>query len=261
MGHTQSVRRWTLVVGATLCALLAGMGYLLWQDAKSGSAIQPNALQASSLRIHRPGFDDIDLIKGADGWQIQSPCTIAVNEQRLTPLLGALASPNYQYEASEVDLEAAGLTKPLASVFINEQEHRIGNTDLRGDRRYILRGNVVELAPEWVLSLVNGGLTAIARLKLFTTPLQQILHTDIDGTSRDLSSTQSLSDWQEISAEQIITWPPTTGELDLSYTLQVSDTLNTMKTLQVYNTEQFVAIRHEGAACAYILGTDSLPES
>lgn len=259
--HTKSMQRWTAILGTTFCALITGMGYLLWQDTKAIDDQKPLTDLASSVSIQRPGFTDIDLLRNSNGWQMLSPCNLDVNEQRLTPLLDALTPATYQYRSTEVDLEAAGLVAPLATVYINEQEYRIGNTDLRGERRYVQRGNAVEFAPEWVLSLVNGGITALSKLELFTTPLQQLVRVDETGSSRDLSSKDTLSAWQNISAQQIVSWPPPNTELTLGYQLQTTDINNNKKTLLVYNTDQFVAIRPEGGACAYILNIDSLPDS
>ncbi len=260
-GHTQSVKRWTTILGATFCVLVAGISYQLWQDAKSINVQQPLDDLASTVRIVRPDFADMNLARNDEGWQIQSPCNLAVNVQRLQPLLSALTPSTFQYQADEVDLEAAGLVTPLATVYINEQQYRIGHTDLRGERRYVQRGNTVEFAPEWVLSLVNGGMTALAKLELFTAPLQLLVRMEENGTSHDLSSPQILESWQGISAQQIISWPPPAGEPSLDYRLQATDINGNAQTLMVYNTKQFTAVKHEEAACAYILDTDSLPDS
>ena len=132
LSHTTTLKCWTTVLGFSLGALMCLMAFIIWQDTQRNSANIQHTIEAENIRIVRDGFPDIELIKRQENWHAENPCSIIANTQRLTPLLNTLTPAAHQYTASEVDLEAAGLLQPQASVFLNGTEHRIGNTDLNG---------------------------------------------------------------------------------------------------------------------------------
>ena len=260
--HTRSLHRWTKLLTGVFCALALSMVYLIWSDGQKNDAVAP-VTEATSIRIKRDGFDDIQLSRREEAWYIDAPCELPANLQRLEPLLGALAPGAHHYNASEVDLEAAGLIAPLAIVHINEVEHRIGNTDLNGDRRYVQRDNSVAFVPEWVLSLVNGGVTALANLEVFPRPLNSMRLVKADGSSTTLDSAEQLVAWQALTAQQIVTWPlpaeDENSQLEAAYTLQPDEQTDEALALTVYENESFTALLRADEACAYILPVGSLP--
>ena len=263
--HTQLLQRWIAVLLAAIGILATLMMYQLWRDSQTALQLPPGTADAATIRIEREGSDDITLARNGASWFIETPCELSANEQRLEPLLGALTPGVHQYEASDVDLQAAGLVSPLATVTINETAYRIGNTDLSGERRYVQRGNQVAFVPEWVLSLVNGGVTALADLAVFADPLEQLTLTDDQGSEIVLSTADQLRPWQDLSAQQIITWPPEDTALPQP-SLQISASATNGDSLlyTVYNTEKFTALTLagktlSGKSCAYILPLDTLP--
>ena len=260
--HTRSLQRWTQLLTGIFFTLALSMSYLIWRDRQSSDTLAP-ATEATSIVIQRNGFDDIQLSKRDDEWHLDAPCSLPANMQRLEPLLGALAPGAHQYTASEVDLEAAGLIVPLAIVHINEVEHRIGNTDLNGERRYVQRGNSVAFVPEWVLSLVNGGVTALAKLDVFPEPLSSISLVMSDGTSTTLNSAEDVNAWQELTAQQIITWPlpdeDANSKAEALYTMQLNGLKDQTEVMKAYENATFTALHRAGDACAYILPVDALP--
>lgn len=258
--HSTSLKRWAMALSLTLSTLVGGMAYLLWQDAQQMSSDQEIAAEVSSIRIQREAFDDIVIVKNDGQWMMESPCPLLVNEQRLMPLLNVLQPGALQYQAGEVDLFTAGLETPSAIVYLDDLEHRIGNTDLSGDRRYLQRGSTVELIPEWVLSLVNGGVTALARLELFTDTLGSLAIVDDQGIVEERSTAEELGPWQNLAAQQISTWPVEDAPAEPSYSLTATNVQGNSQTLAVFEAERFIAIRFEDAKCAYILGPDELPE-
>jgi len=259
--HTQQLQRWIVILGASLLLLIGAMAFLMWQDKQQLPQSTVHHSDATQIRIQRQGFVDIHLSKTAELWQIDNPCTISANEQRLEPLLGALTPGPHLYNASEVDLEAAGLLTPQAIVFINETEHRIGNTDLHGERRYQQIGNKVGFIPEWVLSLVNGGITAFAKLRVLPDAIDSLVLVDSDGVETQISSTEDIQQWKDISAQQIVSWPTDDFRneepaMTLLATTQAGDELG----FSIYHTERYTAITSQAADCAYILPLDSLPD-
>ena len=156
-----AIKRWIVIASCTLMVLIAAIATLLWYESKQRELIHNKQLdKQNSLRtlvIKRPGKANIKIRANDDKWLIHEPCTVAVNQTRLQPLLSIVPPAAFSYAAAEVDLEAAGLINPLATVIVNDVRIDIGNTDLSGERRYIKRGERVEFIPEWILPLLNGG--------------------------------------------------------------------------------------------------------
>jgi len=259
--HTRSLKQWTTALSIGLCVLLSAMGYLIWSDSRTGKTTSTAEIEASSIRIQRDGFDDMRLAKKNELWQFESPCKMMANEQRLSPLLDALAPAAHQYAASEVDLEAAGLLDTQTIIYINETEHRIGDTDLSGERRYLQRGNTVEFTAEWVLSLVNGGVTALAQLEIFPAGLTRVTVTGDSGMSKVLSLAEDLALWQDLTAQQIAPWPLAEIEMNAAYKVQTVDAGGQNQSYTVYSNDSLTAVMVDDAQCAYLLPADALPHS
>ncbi len=259
--QAHKTQRLVVLAGALLAALLILIVGILYHDTRQNSVSVVSSESPQRIVIQRPGFADIVLTNTKDSWLIEQPCTLQTNLQRLQPMLGALAPVVHGYAAKEVDLAAAGLLDPQAVVYLNDTQIDIGGTDLTGERRYILRNQRVEFVPEWILSLINGGITALASLDVFTrAPDQLIIHTNGDTRTSTLSDKQ-LEPWYNLSAQQIVTWPLTGNESVLSsHTLElVTDSKKQWLTLDHF--ARFSAIRYENAPCAFILPTDDLPAS
>lgn len=253
VNHTTRLHRLAWTLGLCLIVLLCVITVLIWKDHNH----QTDALadqRADTVRLLRPDFPELHIKREADGWRMNAPCQMAVNEQRLEPLLGALQANSHQYAASEVDLEAAGLSPSQATVYLNEQRIEIGKTDLQGDRRYVLRQDTVEFVPEWVLSLINGGVSAFAQLHPFGEQLEQLAVNDQAPVDE-----QELRSWQNLSAQQIIEF--STLELDdNNESMHAAATIDGKRFIvELHEASDFIALRFAGAACAYILPTDSIP--
>jgi len=150
----------------------------LWvarEDAQQQTAQAPTARNPEIIRIQRPEHADLVLERDNNTWQITAPCALLVNQQRLSPLLEALNTPAASYSAAEVDTEAAGLDAPLATLVLDDESIIIGGVDVSGARRYVQSADRVELVPEWILSLVGGGLSAFASNDVFAGKVTQVL--------------------------------------------------------------------------------------
>lgn len=265
----QILKRWIIIASTTLAMLIVGIATLIWSESIKENAFKKEQgnLQNSlrSLEILRPGKVDIKLTAIDDHWKIQEPCNIAVNQKRLEPLLSIALPAAFSYDAKEVDLEAAGLINPLATIIANNQRIDIGNTDLSGDRRYIKRDDRVEFVPEWILPLLEGGLSALSELTLFQSPINSLrVDTLIDG-QRIIS--EDPTKWQQLSAQQIVVWPldenagaSKQATLHPQYAATINSE-NAEKHLQVFMTTAFAAIVFEDASCAYLLPNDALNTS
>ena len=249
----------------TLLVLFAVIASLLWSDRRQDPSIAVLQGRIESIKIERAGFDTISLQKSGIHWTINEPCPLPVNEKRLQPLLDALAPGTHSYTAAEVDLQAAGLSTPAAVVTMNGTPILLGGTDLSGERRYIQRDNRVEFAPEWVLSLVNGGLSALAALEVFIEPLDKLMVADNSSPNNDGSgrSVAELDQWQSLSAQQIVSWP-LAAQGQEQYIATDSITLVAMsgeqtRNMTLHNYPEFSALRDENSRCAYIITQASVP--
>ena len=259
--HTSVLRRWLAILSTLFIILALTMIYLLWRDKQSIAPPLINNANASTIRIERNGFDEISLTKSDASWSITMPCKIPANAQRLEPLLGALTPGAHHYNASEVDLNAAGLVSPHAIVTIDEIKHSIGNTDLNGNRRYVQRGNQVAFVPEWVLSLINGGMSALAELTIFPGLIEELTLTNEQGTETVVTSPEDLQAWQNLSAQQIITWPPkdiAVPQPTLHLQAVMANGIDLL--YSVYHTERFTALTVNDMHCAYIVPLDTVPD-
>ena len=261
--HTQKTRRLVIAASLLLAALLCIVGVVLWTDARHAATALQAQPDVQRIRIQRPDFPDMVLQADTDGqWSMTDPCVLPINTQRLQPLLDALAPATHGYAAVDVDLEAAGLLHPEAVIIMNDQVLALGITDLSGERRYLQRGERVEFVPEWILSLVNGGLSALASLDVFPQILDELV-VQADQSAELASLTvqeDALPEWQALQAQQIVTWPlqdsePATGSRTL---LARTGDQQLKLRLQLYT--RYAALRHENADCAYLLPTSSLPD-
>lgn len=287
------MKRWVLIASGTLVLMLVGIATLLWSEARQRDALgnkQENLHNTlNSLVIQRTGKADIKIRLEEGRWQIHEPCTINVNENRLQPLLSIVSPAAFSYAAVEVDLEAAGLLNPVATIIANNQRIDIGNTDLSGERRYVQRGERVEFAQEWILPLLDGGLSALSALELFDDAITSVTVGELspaqegisDDNANELPQVQegindkkvneltqghnSISDdaqlWQQLTAQQIVPWPlADSAPQSPQYAVTVHSETDERR-LEAFTTPAFTAIVFEGARCAYLLPNEALSPS
>lgn len=258
--HSKTVQRWVLLLSLTFCLLLLSVAYILWKERQPKLENQGANDLALSVMIKRTGFDDIALSKVEDSWIMNSPCRAQVNEQRLSPLLELLSSDINQYDIKEVDLDAAGLESPSAVVIIGDIEYRLGNTDLQGERRYVQHNNRVGFVPEWALSLVNGGVSALADLSVFNNSPLKSLTVVVDGEPvRTIAEASELLLWQNLNAQKIVKWPIEGVTPEAFFSILTDDETNNQSLVSIFVTEAYTALQYNGSACAYIITPDSLP--
>jgi len=260
--RAQKTQRWIILASALLGLLLAIIAYVIWTDTQpaqqANTAAGAKRSGVNKLRIVRPGFPDMVLSRTADTWRITEPCSLAVNEPRLEPLMTLVNPTAFSYSALEVDLDAAGLATPQATLYFNDEQVDIGNTDLTGERRYIRREDQVEFAPEWVLSLVSGGLSAFADLAVFPTTLQSVVITKPSEGAEPLEGIPS--EWQSLTAQQIVTLPLPESDSPIdAWTLSASSANAERLSMTVYRYASFAALVNEGSLCAFVISANELP--
>lgn len=253
-GHAAKRRRLTtLAVGSAVVLVTAAL-LVAREDAQQQRAQAPTARNPEIIRIQRPEHADLVLERDNNTWQITAPCALLVNQQRLSPLLEALNTPAASYSAAEVDTEAAGLDAPLATLVLDDESIIIGGVDVSGARRYVQSADRVELVPEWILSLVGGGLSAFASNDVFAGKVTQVL---IAERALDVDA---VGAWNGLSSGQTIEWPlkdvlpPDSFEIDASITLANGTTHK----VQVTGNAEWQALVLDGAGCARLLPADTL---
>lgn len=272
-------RRLALGLGIALAILLAGIALILRHDARpTDGSVPARSADVSHLTIERPGRPDIALERIAGDWRVTSPCALDADDGRVTPLLEALADTTLSYPAGEVDLEAAGLLEPLATVRLDELSVKLGATDLGGERRYAQRGRTVMLVPEWTLSLANGGLSALARLALLDeapTALRRVALPDdsldmpsgaLPGAAPDRApettpeATPDTAPWGTLTASQIVPWPvPDAPPATRRTRLEAVFASGATRRLDLEGNARWTSIRIDDGACAHIVGNAALP--
>lgn len=250
--HAAKRRRLAVMASILAVGLLGGAIWIASNDAQQRAAQAPRARDPQLVTIQRPDRIDIVLQRGNDEWRITEPCALAVNEQRLSPLFEALNAPGTRYNVDEVDLSATGLNAPSATLIVDGQRIDIGELDVSGSRRYLRSDQTVELAPEWILSLVDGGLTAFAATPVFDA---EVSEASADETALDAEV------WTDLQADQTLTWPLADA---LPVNHRVSDVAvtladGTLHRVQITSTDDWHALVIDEAGCARILPPDALP--
>ena len=254
-------RRLALLGVAALALLLAAIGATLVADRRA-AAVRETPLAADApdrIVIRRDGFADVALVRDAgagtdsdgapDAWRIEAPCSLTASGARVAPLLEALDATRLTRDAAEVDLPGARLEPPVATLDVDGREVDVGGPDLGGARRYVRAGDRVGFAPEWLGSLIGGGMTAFAEPRV------------VDGTVVAVDGDAALADaWSALEAVQTVEWPVAgapeiVGERRVTLELDGGREVG----LDVASTEAWHAIRTAGARCARIVGVDELP--
>lgn len=223
--HSNKRNQTTLALAGLFILLL---GVIAWMELGNKAPSTHKQSDVSSITIKRESYDDIVLDKQSATWRIKEPYQLLANIQRITPLIN-FGSANFSgYAMDEVDLDATGLNDSRASIVIQGREFKLGNTDANGERRYVLVDDKVSFVPEWVWSLVHGGVTAFADLSVFT-ELSEPLFLSND-TNSDVIALNNLENWASLQADKIISWPNDAFSTDdgnsIQYRLTSSPNIN-----------------------------------
>ena len=255
--HKQRRLRAALVLLVILVCLLGSIVVIRYRELTTAPKLTINSVH--SITIWRPDHPDIALKRTPAGWEITAPFAVLANSQRVEPLLALLAMGDTRYAAAEVDLDAAGLLEPLAIVHFNDLRIALGNTDISNERRYARRNDEVVLVGEWVLPLINGGLSALADLHLFHSDLSSLTATPLEDSASPI--TLDPGNWQSLSAQQILKWPlENTPIVNTQFSLSARQNNGGAATLDVLVTDRFAALHYANTNHAYIVSIDDLPK-
>lgn len=259
-----------LAGGGALVLLLAAIAATVVADRRAADARGRPFVVAAPERIGivRPGFADIALVRaprGADAdigtagtttapktaWRIEAPCSLAASGARVAPLLEALEASRATLVAGDVDLAGAGLVPPVATLVVDGRRIDVGGPDLAGSRRYLRAGDDVGFAPEWLGSLLGGGMTAFADPAVIGVTVRSV-----DGSTAPAAAAA----WSALEAIQTVEWPPAhmppvLGERRVALAPESGPSFD----VDVATTAAWHAVLVDGGRCARIVGVDELP--
>jgi hypothetical protein len=251
--------RLILILLATL-AILGAAIFMLQQDKPQTAAQLTTSDTIDSISITRANFQPIELARTQDEWHMRAPYAIPANKQRIEPLLSLLTLPDAGYTQTEVDMDAAGLNNTDTSITLNDATFILGNQDITGERRYVLVNNKVSFVPEWVWSLINGGVTAFADLTVLP-DISEPLFIEDNGNVDKLSN---IDQWAALKADKIIALAPSSNaqkleapdyELQLAKSAEISDANNIIASIHVYSGFATVTTQ---PGFAYVIALESL---
>jgi len=198
---THSAKRTQLAVALAVLFLLL-LGLATWMEfGKMRPTPHANA-NIESIIIKRTGHADITLVKTDSIWKMTTPYELIADSQRIEPLLSLGTASFNGYDQTEVDMSATGLSAPDASIIIGEREFLLGESAADGERRYALIDQKVNLIPEWVWSLVHGGVSAFSDLTVFTQLPKDVFL--IKGG--DILKLANVEQWASLQADRVSAW-------------------------------------------------------
>lgn len=269
-------QRLNRVIGIAAAVLLTLGGGILWQALsghRSESRIKLDDI--GDIRIERTGQPGLLLRNVDDDWRIVQPWPLPANRQRIEPLLSALTMGGKGYAPREVDMAATGLAKPDVVLHIDDTRIEIGATDASGARRYARRHGRIVLIDDWLTSLIDGGVTAMARLTPFDESLSGVTVSMLTSDSVDRpDNTRApaaasadepfahvrLNDWQALAARQIVKWPIDDDATERwQATLEASLDDAKPRTFRLVQTGRYTALHPRGSGFAYVFANEDLP--
>lgn len=251
--------RLILILLATLAVLGAAI-FMLQQDKPQTVAQLSTNETIDTISITRANFPPIELIRTQDQWHMRAPYAIPANKQRIEPLLSLLTLPDAGYTQTDVDMNAAGLNNTDTSISLNDATFILGNPDITGERRYVLFNNKVSFVPEWVWSLINGGVTAFADLTVLPNVSEPLFIED-NGNVDKLSN---IDQWADLQADKIIALAPSPNaqqleepdyQLQLAKSADIADANNIIASIHVYS--KFATVTTQ-PGFAYVVALESL---
>lgn len=223
----------------------------------------PNA-EIQKISIKRDGHDTIVLDKNAGVWTLTAPFKLNANAVRIEPLLTLIPGNETGYSPAEVDMAATGLLDSTTSITLNNETIKLGKPGTDGDRRYALINEQVFLLPEWVWSLVHGGVTAFADLTVFTDlPDTLYLHPN-DGFDNPRIYPVSARAWRNLQADKIIPKPKMTQPSSYSFLtrfhVSTSESDNAQAVIADVARHQKYSVIWTQGKFAYVISHEKLDE-
>jgi len=268
LSHSEKRTRLTWALLLFFLALLSFIVFLQWKTKNENLVLSRAVSDVTRISIDRKDHPTIVLEKmddekidgendgrGKDGqWWITSPLHIPANNQRIIPLLTVYTNPDLGYPTDSVDLIATGLQDPEVIVSFNDYSVAIGNKAIDETKRHALHGDRVRFVPDWVLPLLQGGVSAVADLTVFGDELK-----DITLTSGLSLNEESLNKARELTAQQFVRWPRPEEPTILSEHEATITRAGESSQWTLFKTDRYVAMLPSNTHYAYVLPLSDAP--
>lgn len=160
---------------------LMAMAMVAWLDHQNRLPQRRPAQTSAPPNIEQLNFENahgvaVKIQLSGGQWRIEQPVKILARHSRVERLL-ELASLDFEqgYDSDSVNLHAAGLGEHARVIRLGQQIYRFGSLEPLSANRYIQRHEKVIVVEDRYLPLMDGGINALAELKLPTQALESIL--------------------------------------------------------------------------------------
>ncbi len=129
------------------------------------SSIAPR--NVNSIRITRPGGENVELHKEAGHWLLKQPFSVRANEARVQALLDFLEDESQDaFPAKDHDLKRFGLAKPALRLRFDDSLFAFGETNPLSGRRYVLHEDTIHLTADTIYPTLTGAAEDLASPRL-----------------------------------------------------------------------------------------------
>jgi len=161
--------RW--LVNLLLLILVIALGTLMRWELEQGQRIAaltgllPERI--TEIRIEQPGETRINLVRGTEGWRMESPYQVGAEAGRIGELAGIAATPVHRSLPKSAGSERLGLNAESLRLTLNGLVLRFGGVDPIGHHRYVAVGDQIHLIGDgFQHHLVAGAEEYVARALL-----------------------------------------------------------------------------------------------
>ncbi len=129
------------------------------------SSIAPQSV--NSIRITRPGGENIELHKEAGHWLLKQPFSVRANEPRVQALLDFLAGETQDaFPAKDHDLKRFGLAEPALRLRFDDSLFTFGDANPLSAQRYVLHEDTIHLTADTIYPTLTGATEDLATPRL-----------------------------------------------------------------------------------------------
>jgi len=129
------------------------------------SSIAPQSV--TSIRITRPGGENVELHKEGGHWLLKQPFSVRANKPRVQALLDFLEDESQDaFPAKDHDLKRFGLAEPALRLQFDDSLFAFGDANPLSGRRYMLHRETIHLTADTIYSTLTGPAEDLASPRL-----------------------------------------------------------------------------------------------
>ncbi|MGH8522240.1 MAG: DUF4340 domain-containing protein [Gammaproteobacteria bacterium] len=129
------------------------------------SSIAPQSV--NSIRITRPGGENVELHKEGRHWLLRQPFSVRADEPRVQALLDFLDDESQDaFPAKDHDLKRFGLAEPALRLQFDDSLFAFGDANPLSGRRYVLHGDTIHLTADTIYPALTGPAEDLASPRL-----------------------------------------------------------------------------------------------